>query len=125
VDGHKREDVVKYRQIVFLPMMEKLQSYARQYDKMPGGKWEIVEPLLPLSIQRHVFYYYDESCFHGYDYKKTLWLDSITEQQKMLGKSKGTIIYILDFIRLKGRINILELNLNTRKIIYLSARGDP
>jgi hypothetical protein len=42
----------------------------------------------------------------------------------MLGKSKGTIIYILDFIRLKGRINILELNLNARKIIYLSARGD-
>jgi hypothetical protein len=43
----------------------------------------------------------------------------------MLRKSKGRIIYILDFIRLKGRINILELNLNARKIIYLSARGDP
>jgi hypothetical protein len=43
----------------------------------------------------------------------------------MLRKSKGRIIYILNFIRLKRRINILELNLNARKIIYLSARGDP
>jgi hypothetical protein len=43
----------------------------------------------------------------------------------MLGKSKGKLIYVFDFIRLKGRINILELNLNARKIIYLSARGDP
>jgi hypothetical protein len=43
----------------------------------------------------------------------------------MLKKSKGKIIYILNFIRLKRRINILELNLNARKIIYLSARGDP
>ena len=43
----------------------------------------------------------------------------------MPGKSKGKLIYVSDFIRLKGKINILELNLNTRKIIYLSARGDP
>jgi hypothetical protein len=43
----------------------------------------------------------------------------------MLKKSKGRIIYILDFIRLKRRINILKLNFNTQKIIYLSAKGDP
>jgi hypothetical protein len=42
----------------------------------------------------------------------------------MLRKSKKRIIYILDFIRLKGKINILKLNFNARKIIYLSARGD-
>ena len=42
----------------------------------------------------------------------------------MLKKSKGRIIYILDFIRLERRINILELNFNAWKIIYLGARGD-
>ena len=42
----------------------------------------------------------------------------------MLGKSKGKLIYVFDFIRLKGRVNILKLNLNTRKIIYPGARGD-
>jgi len=43
----------------------------------------------------------------------------------MPSKSKGKLIYIFDFIKVKGRINILELNFNTRKIIYLSAREDP
>jgi hypothetical protein len=43
----------------------------------------------------------------------------------MPGKSKGKLIHVSDFIRPKGRINILELNLDARKIIYPSARGDP
>jgi len=31
VDGYKREDVIAYRQEVFLPIMAKLDSYTRQY----------------------------------------------------------------------------------------------
>jgi hypothetical protein len=42
----------------------------------------------------------------------------------MLGKSKGKLIHVFDFIRIKGRINILKLNLNAQKIIYPGARGD-
>jgi hypothetical protein len=42
----------------------------------------------------------------------------------MLGKSKGKLIYISDFIKIKGRIIILDLGLNAQKIIYLRARGD-
>jgi len=43
----------------------------------------------------------------------------------MLRKSKGRIIYVFNFIKLKGRINILELDLNARKIIYPGVGGDP
>jgi hypothetical protein len=43
----------------------------------------------------------------------------------MLGKSKGRIIHVFDFIRLERRINILKLDFNARKIIYPGARGDP
>ena len=43
----------------------------------------------------------------------------------MPGKSKGKLIHVSDFIRPKGRINILELNLDTRKIIYPGAGRDP
>jgi hypothetical protein len=43
----------------------------------------------------------------------------------MLGKSKGRLIYVSDFIRPKGRINISELNLNAWKIIYLDIKEDP
>jgi hypothetical protein len=42
----------------------------------------------------------------------------------MLSKSKGKLIYVSDFIRIKGYIAILDLSLNARKIIYLRARGD-
>ena len=42
----------------------------------------------------------------------------------MLGKSKGKLIHVSNFIRLKGRVNILELNLDARKIIYPGAGGD-
>jgi hypothetical protein len=43
----------------------------------------------------------------------------------MLRKSKERIIYVFNFIKLKGRINILELDLNARKIIYPGVGGDP
>jgi hypothetical protein len=43
----------------------------------------------------------------------------------MLRKSKRRIIYVFNFIKLKGRINILELDLNARKIIYPGVGGDP
>jgi len=42
----------------------------------------------------------------------------------MLSKSKGKLIHIFNFIRLKGRVNILKLNLDARKIIYPGVRGD-
>jgi len=124
VNGHKREDVVAYKQEVFLLIIEELGLYSRQYNKQEDGLWKVIEPVLPLGVNRHVFYYHDESCFHSYNYKKTIWLDSLIEQQKMLGKSKGKLIYVSNFIRIKGRIAIPELGLNTRKIIYPGARGD-
>ena len=43
----------------------------------------------------------------------------------MLSKSKGKLIHVSDFIRTKGRINILKLNLNARKIIYPGVGRDP
>jgi hypothetical protein len=42
----------------------------------------------------------------------------------MLGKSKGKLIYVSDFIGTEGRIVIPDLGLNARKIIYLGAGGD-
>jgi hypothetical protein len=43
----------------------------------------------------------------------------------MPSKSKGKLIYISDFIRVKGRIAMPDLGLNAQKIIYPGARGDP
>jgi len=125
VDGHEREDVVAYRQTVFLPLMAKLDSYTRQYTENDDGTWKVVEPLLPVGVKRHVMYFHDESCFHGHDYKKIIWLDSVTQQQKMPGKSKGKLIHISDFIGPEGRIRMPDLGLDARKIIFPGAGGDP
>jgi len=42
----------------------------------------------------------------------------------MLSKSKGKLIHVFDFIRIKGRIIIPDLGLDIRKIIYLGVGGD-
>ena len=76
-----------------------------------------------------MLYFHDESCFHGYDYKKTIWLDSITDQQKMPGKSKGKLVHCSDFIGPDGRIAICNtegvITEDARKIIYLGSNRDP
>jgi hypothetical protein len=43
----------------------------------------------------------------------------------MPGKSKGKLIHVLDFIGPKGRITMLDLDLDARKIIFLGVAGDP
>jgi hypothetical protein len=128
IDGHEREDVIQYRQKVFLPKIEELLSYTIQYEEKDDGTWKPIHPSLPLGVKQHVFYFHDESCFHGYDYKKIIWLDSITEQQKMPGKSKGKLVHCSDFIGPEGRIRVPRLNGeydDARKIIYPGSNGDP
>jgi hypothetical protein len=50
VDGYKREDVIAYRQEVFLPMMAKLDLYTRQYKEKDDGTWKIIELILLLGV---------------------------------------------------------------------------
>ena len=128
IDGHEREDVVRYRQDVFLPKMKELDSYCTHYDEKEDGTWEALLPDLPAGVKRHVFYFHDESCFHGYDYKKNIWLDKTTKQQKMPGKSKGRLVHVSDFIGPEGRIRVDgkgEEYEDGRKIIYPGSNGDP
>jgi hypothetical protein len=72
VDGHERPDVIQYRQEVFLPLMNELLLYTVQYKEDEAGTWHTIPPLLPIGGQVHVMYFHDESCFHGFDYKKSL-----------------------------------------------------
>ena len=104
--------------------MAKLDLYTRQYTKRDNSTWQVIKLSLPLSVKPHIIYYHNKSCFYKHNYKKIIQLDSITKQQKMLGKSKGKLIYVSNFIRLKGRVNILKLNLDARKIIYPGVGGD-
>ena len=70
VDGHEREDVVKYRQDVFLPTFYSFESRMRSWDKDDN---EI--PLkLPPGIRIIVPWYHDESIFYGHDRRESRWV---------------------------------------------------
>jgi hypothetical protein len=41
----------------------------------------------------------------------------------MPGKSKGKLIHAFDFIGLEGRVNILDLDLDARNIVFPGVGG--
>ena len=115
VDGHKRADIIEYRQNDFLPKLALLQALFTNYEEDANGVLQLIPPILPLREKEHVIYYHDKSCFHAKDYSTRIWLDK--NQQKMPSKSKGGLIYCSDFISLKKRLIIGQKD--ARKIIYL------
>jgi hypothetical protein len=52
--------------------MNELLVFTVQYEEDEAGIWYTIQPLLPIRGQVHVIYFHDESCFHGFDYKKSL-----------------------------------------------------
>lgn len=64
VDGHKRDDVVAYRQTVFLPILAELLSQTRVYD-------DGIENRIPhLSGRCMVIWNHDESTYYANDCRK-------------------------------------------------------
>jgi hypothetical protein len=104
INGHKRADVIDYRQNEFLPKIALYQSLTTNYKE---DKNKVLQPIAPTLLpgqKEHVIYYYNKSCFHGKKYSKRIWLHE--DQQKMPSKSKGGLIHVSDFISLKERLTI-------------------
>ena len=76
VDGHEREDVVNYRQNVFLPAWFAKEPRLRIW--LDGNKDEpgnINEPARASpSGRRTVFWYHDESVFYTHDRRQRRWV---------------------------------------------------
>src|SRR5260370_20976423 len=72
-DGHEREDVVKYRQHVFLPAMAKYGETTRKWNE--DGE-VITEP----NTGRHtIVWFHDKLIFYAHDRRKNCWVpDSVT-----------------------------------------------
>ncbi|KAI0039257.1 hypothetical protein FA95DRAFT_1585324 [Auriscalpium vulgare] len=69
VDGHEREDVVAYRQKVFLPVMVEFNELVRPWD--PDGN-EVEDENSPRPRNRRVvIWFHDESTFYANDRRKT------------------------------------------------------
>lgn len=70
MDGHEREDVVKYRQNIFLPAMREFEARMAMFE---GPELKRVDPELKDGEKEIFMYFHDECCFHGNDEAHQLW----------------------------------------------------
>ena len=70
MDGHECEDVVKYRQEVFLPVMKKFEA---QMAKFEGVELKRVSPTLKDREKEVIMYFHDECCFLANNEAQQLW----------------------------------------------------
>lgn len=70
MDGHEREDVVKYRNEVFLPAMAKFEA---RMAKFKGPELTPREPVLKDGEKKIIMLCHNECCFHGNDEAGSLW----------------------------------------------------
>jgi len=76
LDGHEREDVVKYRNEEFLPRMKEFEARMSHYIQDPDGVLKPVEPTLSPGQKKIIPLFQDESCFHANEYKSSAWFVS-------------------------------------------------
>ncbi|KAJ3883967.1 hypothetical protein GG344DRAFT_25870, partial [Lentinula edodes] len=90
VDGHERDDVVKYRQTVFLPAWYSLENRMRSWDEQ-----DLLEYYL-WSGRVIVIWYHDESIFYAHDQKKSQWVRN-NESATPYAKGEGVSLMVADF----------------------------
>ena len=73
MDGHEREDVVKYRNETFLPLIAELERCMVKWVEKENGEFERIEPLLHPGEKRIIPIFQDESSFHAGEYKSNVW----------------------------------------------------
>ena len=72
MDGHKRPDVVKYRNDTFLCLMEKYQAKMVIWE-MKESELVQIDPVLGPGKKRIIVFFQDESSFHANEYKRMIW----------------------------------------------------
>ncbi|KAF7311191.1 hypothetical protein MKEN_01020600 [Mycena kentingensis (nom. inval.)] len=87
MDGHEREDVVEYRQNVFVPIMEEIKERMRR--RLEDGTWG-----LPPGVERAiVLWHQDESTFYQNDQRMVYWIPP-DDPCKPLPKGEGYSIMV-------------------------------
>ena len=99
IDGHEREDVVKYRQDVFLPALQEVRARLAKWDSdgnvvkgeapPEGGRWVVIVT-------------HDESTFHVNDGRRQMWLRD--DENPLRPKGNGRGIMISEFLIPRGRL---------------------
>ncbi|KAF9503439.1 hypothetical protein BS47DRAFT_1374479 [Hydnum rufescens UP504] len=119
MDGHECEDVVRYRNEIFLPAIAKFESCMTRYE---GEDLKKHEPSLQPGEKRIITQFHDESCFHVNEFK----LSACRFSKR---RARGRLIHVSDFIneedgRLVQRNEHGKIIRDARKVIYPGASGD-
>ncbi|KAA8908922.1 hypothetical protein FN846DRAFT_1010086, partial [Sphaerosporella brunnea] len=88
IDGHEREDVVSYRNKVFIPKWNEIERRLVIFKE--DGTWELPPGLRPGETAL-VFVTHDESTFNANDGKRRVWMENGKQplRPKTKGKAKG------------------------------------
>jgi hypothetical protein len=73
MDGHEWEDVMKYRNEVFLPRVREYEARMTHY-VLEGTDLQPIEPELQAGQKKIIPLFHNESCFHANEHKSTAWL---------------------------------------------------
>ncbi|KAG2068243.1 hypothetical protein BDR04DRAFT_1025036, partial [Suillus decipiens] len=124
MDGHEREDVVKYRNEIYLPAMSKFEKRMVRFE---GPELTRVEPTLQPGEKQIKPYYHDECCFHANDDVKSAWLRP--GERVLRKKGRGRLIHVSDFVneedgQLVSRGPTGKIIKDAQRIIYPGANGD-
>ena len=92
-DGHEREDVVFYREQIFLPQWRKFSE--RMFNWVEGNLPE----LGPMSVEgcQVIAWFHDESIFYANDHRKKGWYHK-DAPAKPYAKGEGVSLMIADFV---------------------------
>ena len=108
VDGHEREDVVLYRNEVFLPRWKLLQRRMVIFQEDDSGTvtWSAPPTLLP-SEKPLVLVTHNESTFNANDGKRQGWMKKGEQPLRQKGKGRG--IVVSGFLTSGGRLRVPDL----------------
>jgi len=95
-DGYERDDVVYYRQNVFLPAWNECQSRMRQWDRDTLNDPSVLEGDEEIGRQL-VVWFHDESTFYANDCRKQCWVH-MSEGVVPQPKGEGASLMVADFV---------------------------
>jgi hypothetical protein len=95
VDGHERDDVVKYRNEVFLPHWMAFEPRLRVWSL--DGKDEDISNGLGSVGRKLVVWFHDESTFYANDRRKKRWCH-VSEKAVPRAKGEGASLMAADFV---------------------------
>ena len=99
-DGHERADVKSYRQDVFLPRMQRLQSQMVEWDE----GLNVIEKSYESGSRPLVFITHDECTFNSNDGRKKIWIHE--DHAPIRKKGRGQGLHVLsDFLTPVGRLD--------------------